>query len=261
MEIFVLLVGFCTLFFILQRWFIFNNSSSISRQRYQQRNLVSKQQKKTLKSPNRATDSLQPTEPKLPTFDQSTKVVERRVAAKQLSRTSRIKNRTRTSKHKQNVHHSYLLVQQFRKEASLAKLPAAIATLRRLDPYVFEELLLTCCEDQGWQIERSFRYSGDGGVDGRVLIAGFRYLVQAKRYKDYINPQHIEKFRMVIQSEGAAGGFFIHTGKTRTLSKQLLTEFRITLISGQKLIDFVLGRKVRIVGITIPISSDAKADF
>ena len=258
MEIFVLLVGFCTLFFILQRLFIFNNSSSISRQRYQQKNLVSKQPKKTLKFLNRATDSLQPTEPKLPTFDQSTKVVERRVTPKQQSRTSRVKNRTLTSKHRRNIQHSYLLVQQFRKEASLAKLPAAIATLRRLDPYVFEELLLTCCEDQGWQIERSFRYSGDGGVDGRVLIAG---LVQAKRYKDYINPQHIEKFRMVIQSEGAAGGFFIHTGKTGTLSKQLLTEFRITLISGQKLVDFVLGRKVRIVGITIPISSDAKADF
>ncbi len=256
MEIFVLLVGFCTLFFIVQRWFIFNNRSSRSQQRYQQKNRVSEQPTPTLKSPNRVAESHQPTKPKLPTSDQSTKV-----APKQLSRTSRVKNRTLTSKHRRNIQHSYLLVQQFRKEASLAKLPAAIATLRRLDPYVFEELLLTCCEDQGWEIERSFRYTGDGGVDGRVLIAGSMYLVQAKRYKDYINPQQIEKFRMVIQREGAAGGFFIHTGKTGTLSKQLLTEFRITLISGQKLVDFVLGRKVRIVGITIPISSDAKVDF
>ena len=190
MEFFVLLVGFCTLFFILRRWFIFNNRSSISQQRYQQKNLVSEQTKKSLKSPNKATNSLQPTELKLPTFDQSTKVVERRVAAKQLSRTSRVQNRTHTSKHRRNIQHSYLLVQQFRSEASLAKLPAAIATLRRLDPYVFEELLLTCCEDQGWEIERNFRYTNDGGIDGRILIYNKLYLIQAKRYKDYINPQH-----------------------------------------------------------------------
>ncbi len=246
MEIFVLLVGFCTLFFILRCWFIFNNRSSISQQRYQQKNLVSEPPKKTLKSPNRATDSLQPTEPKLPTFDQSTKVVERRVAAKQLSRTSRVKNQTRTSKHRRNIHHSYLLIQQFRSEASLAKLPAAIATLRRLDPYVFEELLLTCCEDQGWEIERNFRYTNDGGIDGRILIYNKLYLIQAKRYKDYINPQHIELFHHAIESEKAAGGFFIHSGKTGRRSKQLLDELQINLISGQKLVDFVLGQEVRL---------------
>ena len=241
MEIFTILVGFCTLFFIVRRWFIFNNRSSRSQQRYQQKNRVSEQPTPTLKSPNRVAESHQPTEPKLPTFDQSTKV-----APKQLSRTSRVKNRTCTSKHRRNIQHSYLLVQQFRKEVSLAKLPAAIATLRRLDPYVFEELLLTCCEDQGWQIERSFRYSGDGGVDGRVLIAGFRYLVQAKRYKDYINPQHIHLFHHAIESEKAAGGFFIHSGKTGRRSKQLLDELQINLISGQKLVDFVLGQEVTI---------------
>lgn len=257
MGMFAILTVFCCLALIFLGWRFFNHS--VSKQRHQRKGGVSDWATKNQKYPEQNTVLFKPTEPKIPNWDRSTEVVARRVTPKQ--RISKVKNRLPSSKHQRNIQHSYLLIQQLRAEASLAKLPVVIATLRRLYPYVFEELLLTCCEDQGWQIERSFRYSGDGGVDGRVLIAGFRYLVQAKRYKDYINPQHIEKFRMVIQSEGAAGGFFIHTGKTGTFSKQLLTEFRITLISGQKLVDFVLGRKVRIVGITIPISSDAKADF
>lgn len=252
MGIFAILAVFCCLVLIFWGFRFFNHS--IRQQRYQQKGRVSGWLAKTQKSPEQNAALSKPSKQKLPNCDQSTKVIERRVAPKQ--RISKVKNRPPSSKHQRNIQHSYLLIQQLRGEASLAKLPIPIATLRRLDPYVFvfEELLLTCCEDQGWQIERSFRYSGDGGVDGRVLIAGSMYLVQAKRYKDYINPQQIEKFRMVIQSEGAAGGFFIHTGKTGTLSKQLLTEFRITLIGGQKLVDFVLGRKLRIVGITIPIS-------
>ncbi|HCF30762.1 MAG TPA: hypothetical protein DEV81_27020, partial [Cyanobacteria bacterium UBA11049] len=167
MEFFVLLVGFCTLFFILQRWFIFNNRFSRYQQRYQQKNRVFKQPTPTLKSQNKVAESLQPTEPKLPNFDKSTKVIERRVVPKKRSPTSRVKNRHRTIQHRQNIHYSYFVVQQFRSEARLAKLPVAIATLRRLDPYVFEELLLTCCQDQGWEIERNFRYTNDGGIDGR----------------------------------------------------------------------------------------------
>ncbi len=52
------------------------------------------------------------------------------------------------------------------------------------------------------------------------------------------------------------GGFFVHTGKTGEMSRELLLEHRITLISGQKLVDFVLGQQLRIVGVTIPVSLD-----
>jgi len=244
MEFFVLLVGFCTLFFILQRWFIFNNRSSRYYQRYQPKNRVFEQPTPTLKSPNRVVELLQPTEPELSTFDKNTKVIERRVVPKKRSPTSRVKNRHRSNKHRQNIHYSYFVVQQFRSEARLAKLPAAIATLRRLDPYVFEELLLTCCQDQGWEIERNFRYTNDGGIDGRILISNNLYLIQAKRYKGYINLQHIQLFHQAIKSEKAAGGFFIHSGKTGARSKQLLEELQINLISGQKLVDFVLGQRL-----------------
>ena len=55
----------------------------------------------------------------------------------------------------------------------------------------------------------------------------------AKRYKSYINPKHIREFHRVIEQEKVIGGFFIHTGKTGEMSKELLREYRITLLSGQ----------------------------
>ena len=117
-----------------------------------------------------------------------------------------------------------------------------------MNPYAFEELLLTCCHEQGWEIERNFRYTGDGGLNGRVTIVGKLYLIQAKRYRGYIAPKHIHDFNQVIQREKAHGGFFIHTGKTGELSKELLREYRISLLSGQRLVSFVLGQHLRIVG-------------
>ena len=117
-----------------------------------------------------------------------------------------------------------------------------------MNPYAFEELLLTCCHEQGWKIQRNFKYSNDGGLDGRVTIALKLYLIQAKRYRGYINPKHIRDFDQVIQGEQAHGGFFIHTGKTGELANQLLRKYQISLISGQRLVDFVLGQKLKILG-------------
>lgn len=91
-------------------------------------------------------------------------------------------------------------------------------------------------------------YTGDGGLDGRVTIAGKLYLIQAKRYRGYINPQHIRDFYKVIQREKAYGGFFIHSGKTGELAKELLREYQISLLSSQRLVDFVLGQKLKVVG-------------
>ena len=102
------------------------------------------------------------------------------------------------------------------------QLPKALAILRKINPYALEELLLTCCHEQRWGIERNFKYSNDDGLDRRVTIAGRLYLIQTKRYRGYINPQHIHDFYKVIQREKAYGGFFIHSGKTGELAQELL---------------------------------------
>nr|WP_306670548.1 restriction endonuclease [Acidithiobacillus ferrooxidans] len=44
-----------------------------------------------------------------------------------------------------------------------------IAYLRKIDPLVFEELVLDAFQKEGWLVQRSTRYSGDGGIDGRIV--------------------------------------------------------------------------------------------
>ena len=154
--------------------------------------------------------------------------------------------RLKSSRHQQYIRLAAHVLEQLRSDE--VQLPKALAILRRMNPYAFEELLLTCCHEQGWEIERNFSYSKDGGLDGRVTIAGKLYLIQAKRYRGYINPQHIHDFHKVIQREKAYGGFFIHSGKTGELAQELLREYGISLISGQRLVDFVLGRRLIVVG-------------
>ena len=167
-------------------------------------------------------------------------------ATKVLKKLPSVNTRLLRNKHQQNIQQANLMLEQLRLQRLTLTFPKAIAILRGMSPYTFEELLLTCFQEQGWKIQRNLRYSHDGGVDGRVVISGKLYLVQAKRYRQYIDPYHIHQFYQVIQHKKADGGFFVHTGKTRALSKKLLQNYKITLISGQKLVDFVLGQKLNI---------------
>lgn len=181
-------------------------------------------------------------------------VTERQPVLKWSSVIRKFQSRRPRRNHLQNIQKGYLMLEELRTSTVEPKFPFIVGKLRRLNPCVFEELLLTCCQDQGWEIKRNDCYSGDGGVDGRVWIAGELYLLQAKRYRGYINPNHVRNFQEVVKAEQAAGGFFVHTGKTGTLSKGLICESQIYLISGQRLVDFVLGEKLKILDVTIRIS-------
>lgn len=160
--------------------------------------------------------------------------------------------------HQLKIMKASLRLQEIRRKAAEAEaeLPLVLGMLRRVDPFVVEEICLLCCQEQGWTIRHNHRYTGDGGVDGRVWIKDRLYLIQAKRYRSHINPAHVQEFYGVMQREGAAGGFFIHTGRTGAHSRQLLQECQITLISGQRLVDFVLGKPLRIVGVTTAVTPD-----
>jgi len=172
-------------------------------------------------------------------------VPHRRVVALRQPGSTRV--RLSNNRHQQYIQLADSVLKHLRDRIVVVQLPEAIAILRKMNPYAFEELLLTCCHEQGWEIERNFKYTGDGGLDGRVTIAGRLYLIQAKRYRGYINPKHIHDFHRVIQGQEAAGGFFIHTGRTSELSNQLLREYRISLLSGQSLVNFVLGQSLKVV--------------
>jgi len=114
-----------------------------------------------------------------------------------------------------------------------------LAYLRKVNPYVFEELLLTAFELRGYRIKRNRRYSGDGGLDGQVWIDGQRYLIQAKRYARAITPDHVAEFGALVRREGCRG-LFVHTGRTGPKSRAILARIpEVELLSGQGLLELL----------------------
>lgn len=95
---------------------------------------------------------------------------------KKLGRKKQVRN-MRTAK---EVYERLKRIQGDNKEARI------ISYLRKIDPFVFEELLLDSFERQGYTILRNERYTHDGGIDGRIYLNGESFLIQAKRYGSYI---------------------------------------------------------------------------
>lgn len=152
---------------------------------------------------------------------------------------------------RRNIKEAKSVINKLRKRqlSESEKLPVVLGTLRKIDPFVFEELVLTCCQEKGWRIIRNKRYTGDGGIDGKVIIDKQLFLIQVKRYSNHINPQHLRDFQRVITQQGAIGGLFLHTGKTGRLSKAVVKDSTVLIVSGRKLVDFVLEKKILAKGL------------
>ena len=112
--------------------------------------------------------------------------------------------------------------------------------LRKIDPFVFEEMLLNAFEACGYKVIRNKRYTGDGGIDGQVIYEGKRIPVQAKRYAHHINKAHMVAFTEVTHKRRAPFGLFIHTGQTGKGSYEVATQDTpILIISGDRLIRLI----------------------
>lgn len=123
-----------------------------------------------------------------------------------------------------------------------------VSYLRRVNPYVFEELLLLAMARQGLTVIRNASYSGDGGLDGQVFVKGQRWLIQAKRYSRAIDPAHVAEFSALL-IQHRCGGLFIHTGRTGAKSKQHVISshdntFPLHIISGQQLLALLAGNPI-----------------
>lgn len=115
-----------------------------------------------------------------------------------------------------------------------------LSYLRKIDPFVFEELILSAFKLKGFSIIRNKSYSGDGGLDGTILKDNDVFLIQAKRYTNFVKTSHIKDFELLIDVKKANGGYFIHTGRTSSKSLSSFKNSSIVIISGQKLIDLIL---------------------
>lgn len=84
--------------------------------------------------------------------------------------------------------------------------------LRKINPYVFEELLLLALERQGLTVVRNASYSGDSGTDGQVIIDDECWFIQAKRYSRAITPAHIRDFDQLLEQHTCCGFSFTPAG-------------------------------------------------
>ena len=110
------------------------------------------------------------------------------------------------------------------------------AYLRKIDPFVFEELLLDAFEACEIKVIRNQRYTGDGGVDGHIFFDGHVIPIQAKRYRQHISLEHVRQFAALVERRHAPFGLFIHTGVTGKGSYQAAQKSSVVFISGERLI-------------------------
>lgn len=122
---------------------------------------------------------------------------------------------------------------------TLDSLQKKLAYLRKIDAFIFEELILEAFERRGCRVERNRRYTGDGGIDGKLWIYKQLYLVQAKRYSNHISAAHVREF-VDLCAQHRSKGIFVHTGRTGKLSKEIAQQCsNVTIISGERLIQLV----------------------
>ena len=116
------------------------------------------------------------------------------------------------------------------------------AFLREVNPFVFEEMLLTAFKRKGHKIRRNKRYTGDGGIDGMVRLKGQWYAIQAKRYKNHINAKDVAELSRICRRRDVKG-LFIHTGKTGSKSRQLAQSCPLVqIVSGKKLLKILCNK-------------------
>ncbi|WP_415912763.1 restriction endonuclease [Neptuniibacter sp. QD37_11] len=128
----------------------------------------------------------------------------------------------------------YKKIQKIHKQRGEA---AVFQYVRKIDPFVFEELILIAIAAKGGKIKRNKRYTGDGGIDGQCWINRKHYLIQAKRYSGYIKGSHLNDFDTIVRKRRTRG-LFIHTGKSGRHESSKV----VTIISGQKILWLLLER-------------------
>lgn len=116
--------------------------------------------------------------------------------------------------------------------------------LRKINPYVFEELILTVIEESNIRVFRNTAYSGDGGIDGIFKIKQGKVLVQCKRYGKYINAKDVHELSLKVKSDKYFMGIFAHTGKTGDKAKNIgINEKNVIFLSGNNLVNIIIGKE------------------
>lgn len=171
-------------------------------------------------------------------------------------------------RHRRNIRRAERVLAMIRswvRDESLA--PRVLGYLRKIDPYVFEEVVMCAIRDAGGIVERNRGYSGDGGIDGRFTLgqdgrggeSGFLkahvYAMQAKRYAASVSTLHVTEFARLVIDGHFAGGVFAHTGRTPSGARAAVAAAPgVAVLSGHVLIGLLIGER-RIADLVRPVRS------
>lgn len=143
-----------------------------------------------------------------------------------------------------NAYHRRIQGQSRRAHKRMQKMTpgAMINYLRKMNPHAVEEIILDAAEAAGHKIRRNKAYTGDGGVDGQIMVDGIWHLVQTKRYRNTISPQHVAEFSALCARRGQPG-LFIHCGRTGQKSRQNASS-QVRFISGSAITALIIGQSL-----------------
>ena len=136
---------------------------------------------------------------------------------------------------------SYKYIKKIKKIQGENEFARTIGYLRKIDPFIYEEMILSILKMQGYKIYRNKKYTGDGGIDGKFKFKGKLYYIQAKRYKSYITKSHVLEFTNLIE-KNKVKGLFVHTGKTGKGSKEFKSD-TLHFVSGNDMVLFLKNKK------------------
>ncbi|PSU19829.1 hypothetical protein CTM97_18605 [Photobacterium phosphoreum] len=148
----------------------------------------------------------------------------------------------KSDKHKRNIEMADKVILRL---AEIEYDGQRINYLKKINPYVFEEFVLTMFEVDGYKIKRSESYSGDGGYDGEVFRKPVssnrifttrmeRILVQSK----HIKRDHVNGFILLCAKEKCPG-YFVHCGKTPLELFHHALKHNVRIISGYALLRMI----------------------
>lgn len=125
--------------------------------------------------------------------------------------------------------------------------------IRKVDHFLWEEILMSCFEERGYPIIRT-KMTRDAGSDGFVMLNGQQIIIQAKRYSGSVSKAHVLTFSTVITNNRLiAKGLFIHTGRTsRPIHRIFHKNKNIHLLSGvDDILNFLDGQPVKMFNIKL----------
>ena len=118
-----------------------------------------------------------------------------------------------------------------------------LESLKSVDPYLFEEIVVRLLEKMGYGQGSAVGRSGDEGIDGIINqdpLGLEKVYVQAKRWQNQVGEPEIRNFSGSLTLKGASKGVFITTSDFSSTARQTA---RI-ISSGSQLIHLINGQEL-----------------